>query len=129
MAAEIQQLIERAEQIDATEDDEYGDAGGEEIPEELRRRESRVAKIREAKAALEAEQAAADQAQGRGPDDDRAAGGERPQGGRSKSKRKFGEPKPQAQRNFSDPESKIMKTGGGFEQCYKRRRRWRKAGS
>ena len=118
LEAEIQQLIERAEQIDAAEDEQYGDASGEEIPSELSRRESRVAKIREAKAALEAEQAEADRAQGRGPDDDRAAGGERTPGGRSKYKRKFGEPKPKAQCNFSDPESKIMKTGGGFEQCY-----------
>ena len=118
LAAEIQQLIERAEQIDAAEDELYGEARGDEIPAELSRRESRVQKIREAKAALEAEQAAADRARGRGPDDDRAAGGERPQGGRSKYKRAFGEPEPKAQRNFSDPDSKIMKTGGGFEQCY-----------
>ena len=67
LEAEIQQLIERAEQIDAAEDEQYGDASGEEIPSELSRRESRVAKIREAKAALEAEQAEADRAQGRGP--------------------------------------------------------------
>ena len=109
LAAEIQQLIERAEQIDAAEDELYGEARGDEIPAELSRRESRVQKIREAKAALEAEQAAADRARGRGPDDDRAAGGERPQGGRSKYKRAFGEPEPKAQRNFSDPDSEIMK--------------------
>ena len=109
LAAEIQQLIERAEQIDAAEDELYGEARGDEIPAELSRRESRVQKIREAKAALEAEQAAADRARGRGPDDERAAGGERPQGGRSKYKRAFGEPEPKAQRNFSDPDSEIMK--------------------
>jgi transposase len=116
---EILELIDRAEQIDAAEDEIYGpDATGDEVPEQLRRRESRIAKIREAKAALEAEQAAADRAQGRRPDDDRVAGGERPQGGQSKYKREFGVPQPKAQRNFTDPESRIMKTGQGFEQCY-----------
>ena len=119
LAREIQQLIERAERIDAAEDELYGaDSTGDEIPEELERRASRIAKIREAKAALEAEQAAADRAQGRRPDDDRIAGGQRPQGGRSKHKREFGVPQPKAQRNFTDPESRIMKTGKGFEQCY-----------
>ena len=118
LAAEIQQLIERAEQIDAAEDELYGEARGDEIPAELSRRESRIAKIREAKAALEAEQAEADRAKGRRPDDERVASGERPQAGRSKYKREFGLPEPKAQRNFSDPESKIMKTGRGFEQCY-----------
>jgi hypothetical protein len=77
-----------------------------------------LARIRKEQAALEAEQAAADRAKGRGPDDERVAGGERPQGGRSKYKRKFGELPEKAQRNFTDPESKIMKTGKGFEQCY-----------
>ena len=116
---EIQQLIERAEQTDAAEDERYGaDSSGDEIPEELRRRESRITKIREAKAALEAEQTAADRVKGRRPDDERVAGGERPQGGRSKFKREFGVPEPKAQRNFTDPESKIMKTSRGYEQSY-----------
>ena len=118
LVAEIAELIERAERIDALEDEQYGEASGDEIPAELKRRESRLARIRKEKAALEAEQAAADRAQGRSPDDERVAGGERPQGGRSKYKRKFGEPPAKAQHNFTDPESKIMKTGKGFEQCY-----------
>ena len=45
------------------------------------------------------------------------AGGERPQGGRSKFKREFGEPEPSAQRNFSDPGSRIMKSKQSFEPC------------
>ena len=118
LVAEIAELLERAERIDAAEDEQYGEATGDEIPDELKRRASRLARIRKEKAALEAEQAAADSARGRSPGDERMAGGERPQGGRSKLKRKFGEPPPQAQRNFTDPESKIMKTGKGFEQCY-----------
>ena len=117
--AEIAVLIRRAEQIDRAEDELYGlEHSGEQIPEELRRREQRLEKIREAKAALEAEQAARDRARGRTPEDGREAGGKRPQGGRSKYKRVFGEPAPKTQRNFSDPQSRIMKTGKGFEQCY-----------
>jgi len=119
LEAEIQQLIERAQQTDAAEDNLHGAASsGEEMPPELSRRESRIAKIREAKAALEAEQAEADRARGRHPGDEPVAGQERPQGGRSKFKREFGEPEPAAQRNFTDAESKIMKTSQGQEQCY-----------
>ena len=116
---EIQQLLEKAQQTDAAEDELHGpENSGDELPEELRRREQRLETIRAAKASLEAEQAAADRAKGRSPDDDRLAGGERPQGGRSKFKREFGEPEPSAQRNFSDPESRIMKSKQSFEQCY-----------
>ena len=116
---EIQQLLEKAWQTDAAEDELHGpDKSGDEWPPELQRREQRLEKIREAKQALEEEQAAADRAKGRSRGDDRVAGGERPQGGRSKFKREFGEPEPAAQRNFTDPESKIMKTQQGFQQGY-----------
>lgn len=119
LAGEIGELLRRADEIDRAEDERYGaDRSGDEIPEELSRREQRLEKIREAKAALEAEQVARDRAQGRLPGDARVAGGKRPQGGRSKYQREFGEPEPKAQRNFSDPESRIMKTGQDFEQCY-----------
>ena len=56
LAAEVAEWFRRAEEIDAAEDAEYGpDRRGDELPEELRRRESRLKRIREAKAALEAE--------------------------------------------------------------------------
>ena len=116
---EIQQLIEKAQQTDAAEDELYGpDKSGDELPPELQRREQRLEKIREAKQALEQEQAEKDKQQGRHPGDGKVASETRPQGGCSKFKREFGEPKPQAQRNFTDPESRIMKSKQGFEQCY-----------
>ena len=119
LEAEIAELVRRAEAIDQVEDELYGpDSTGDEIPDELRRREQRLKKIREAKAALEAEQAERDRAAGRAPDDQRMASGKRPQGGRSKYSRDCGEPKPKAQRNFTDPASKIMKSSKGFEQSY-----------
>jgi transposase len=114
MRATAAELLEGAEAIDQAEDERYGpDRRGDELPDELARRESRLAKIREAKAALEAQEAQRERArhaqadaEGRKlrkphPDD------EPPQ------------PKPSAQRNFTDPDSKIMKTAdGSFHQCY-----------
>src|SRR3990170_2793209 len=112
--ANVAALLEEAEAVDAEEDERYGpDRRGDELPEELRRREQRLAAIREAKRALEAEAAEREaarraelEAQGKKP--------RRPPGGRDPFK-----PKPSAQRNFTDPESKIMKTSdGAFHQCF-----------
>lgn len=116
---EIRAMLERAQQIDLAEDELYGaEHSGDELPQELRRREQRLAKIREAKRALEAEQAGQDQARGRRAGDGKVASGKRPQGGVSKYQREYGEPPPKRQRNFTDPQSRIMKLQQGFEQCY-----------
>jgi len=57
---EMRALLRKAEIIDAQEDGRYGKGKrGSELPEELQRRESRLEKIRQAKAELEAEAAAA----------------------------------------------------------------------
>ena len=77
LQAEIAELLRRAEQADRDEDARYGaDRRGDELPAELARRESRLQKIREAKAALEAE--AREQAAQSGKDPD--AGGTGPEG-------------------------------------------------
>ncbi len=119
LAQEVSALLAEAERIDRAEDAEFGrNRRGDELPEELRRRETRLAKIREAKKALEDEAreravAEAEQkARDRGEDDDTVA--ERvAEAGRKAA------PKPKAQRNFTDPESKIMKTAdGSFHQCF-----------
>ena len=99
LTAEVAELLRRAEAADRDEDARYGpDQRGDELPAELARRESRLAKIREAKAALEAEARTQAQAAGKPPDDAR--------------------PPDKAQRNFTDPESKIQKTSDGFIQGY-----------
>ncbi len=99
LTAEVAELLRRAEVADHDEDARYGpDQRGDELPAELARRESRLAKIREAKAALEAEARTQAQAAGTPPDDAR--------------------PPDKAQRNFTDPESKIQKTSDGFIQGY-----------
>jgi len=96
---EIREMFRQAEVVDREEDRRYGaDRRGDELPEELARRETRLKKIREAQAALEAE--AREKAVEEGKDPQKA------------------KPPAKAQRNFTDPESKIQKTGGGFIQGY-----------
>ena len=87
LRAEIGALLKRAEAVDEAEDARYGeDARGDELPEELKRREDRLAAIEEAKARLEAEQRAMDDARGRKPGQAR-----NPKGGKP-YKREYGEP-------------------------------------
>src|SRR5680860_1129389 len=59
LAGEVEALLADAARIDDAEDAAYGpDRRGDELPAELARREGRLAAIRKAKAALEAEHAA-----------------------------------------------------------------------
>jgi transposase len=110
---QIAALTAQAETTDATEDATLGpDVRGDELPAELQRREERLAKIHAAKARLEARQADEDRQKGRTPDDDRKSRGTRP------FARDFGVPPDKAQDNFTDPESRIMKTSAGYDQCY-----------
>ncbi|MEX0824015.1 MAG: IS1182 family transposase [Woeseia sp.] len=112
---EIGSMCDKARQVDEAEDTRYGtDCRGDELPEELQHRQGRLEKIRAAKARLEAEQREVDEARGRHPDDDR-----RPPSGRGGPyKRDFGVPEDRAQSNFTDPDSRIMRTGDGYQQCY-----------
>jgi len=114
LEAEIAALPDRAGEIDAGEDAVHGaDSGDGRVPEEIARRGSRLEAIRAAKARLEARRRAADDAKGRRPGQDR-----NPRGGRP-YKRPHGVPEATAQENFTDPESRIMRTGaGGFRQCF-----------
>lgn len=111
---EIDALLAQAAAQDAAEDVQYGpEVRGDELPEELRRREDRLRKIREAKARLEAQQAEEDRGKGRDPDEGRRS----PRGGR-RFAREFGVPPDSRQSNFTDPESRIMRTHDGWKQSY-----------
>jgi len=115
-AEEVDDLLRRAEEADRSEDGLYGPGDrGDELPAELRFRERRLKKIREAKQALEEQALAQARAEGTIDED----GQPKPrQGGRS-PKTPPGQPKPKAQRNFTDPESRIMKMGSkAFDQAY-----------
>lgn len=105
LQAEVTALLTEAEAADARDDVAYGPTRrGDELPAELARREQRLHTIRAAKAVLEqeaqAEAALKRAAQGTGVPD-RPRRGRPPQPPRS-------EPHPKAQRNFTDPESRIM---------------------
>ena len=103
LQAEVDELLRKAQEVDEEEDRRYGkDKRGDELPEELAFREGRLRKIREAKAALEAEALAeAEQAE-------------------SEGRNHPGVPDDKAQRNFTDPDSRIMPGPGGreFQQSY-----------
>jgi len=114
LRGQVDALLADAEATDAAEDQTFGaDHRGDELPAELQRRETRLAAIREAKAALEAEAAAAEQAR-RTELEEQGKKPRNPPDGRDPFK-----PKPTAQRNFTDPDSRIMKTAdGAFHQCF-----------
>ena len=96
---EVRKLLRQAEATDKEEDQRYGgDRRGDELPEELQRRETRIARIREAKQALE--ERAREQARSEGKDAKKA------------------QPAQKAQYNFTDPESRILKGADGFVQGY-----------
>ena len=120
LQTEIDFYFKRAAEEDAAEDAEHGrDKAGPTVSEELKRRETRIAKIREAKATLEAEAKAAAEAKQkeRAEKEARAAEAGRKLGGRPP--KIDPEPKSTAQRSFTDPESRIMKGGNGsFIQAY-----------
>ena len=103
LEAGIGALPDRIRDTDVQEDERFGEAfRGDEVPEELRRREDRLEVIRAAKKRLEATRREADDARGR------ELGRERnPKGGRP-YKRACGEPDGKAQGNFTDPESAII---------------------
>jgi transposase len=111
LKGEVARLLAEAEATDAAEDAAHGpDRSGDELPEELARRQGRLAKIRQAKAMLEerarkeaAEEAARREAEGEAP---------------PKTAPADAVPGPKDQINFTDPESRIMKVADkGWDQC------------
>ena len=110
LEAEIRELLRRAAAVDEAEDAEYGpEQRGDELPEGLRRREGRLEKIREAKGRLE------ERARSRGQErvEGRGAGREEVAAAAARAV-----PKPKEQSNFTDPDSRIMKTSRGWVQGY-----------
>jgi hypothetical protein len=114
-AAEVDAGLTQAHEADAAEDGEHGsDRRGDEMPEGMADQQRRLQAIRAAKAALEAE--AARQAD---PDDESGPGassGLRWQGRALRGE--DGGPPNRAQRNFTDPDSRILPTRDGFVQGY-----------
>jgi hypothetical protein len=132
---EIDEILKRAQATDDAEDERYGKGKrGDELPEELRRRESRLEKIQEAKRALdeeaqqEAEAEAAEKLQRRAElekeYEKKIEEGLKDRRGLNKKPKipnpEEATPEPSKQKNFTDPDSRIMLNGAtkSFEQCY-----------
>lgn len=115
LRSEIRKLTQAAREQDDIDDKSFGPVRGDELPEELSTRKSRLATIQAAKKRLEARkaaEAAAKRADQRKDDDD-------VDGGSAVGDTKPSLPKPRDQENFTDPDSRIMPTGGkSFEQSY-----------
>jgi len=111
LAAEVQSWLDQAAAADATEDAQHGpDRRGDETPDWMADKQRRLARIRAAKAQLEAEAAA-------GPDSGAADGPGPSSGMQERGNRKTSPsdtPPDKAQRNFTDGDSRIMPSGGGF---------------
>jgi transposase len=109
LQAEVEALLQQAEVADARDDAAYGpDRRGDELPAELARREQRVQTIRAAKAVLEQEAQAEAAVQAAAREARNAA---RPRRGRPPQPPRS-VPRPKAQRNFTDPESRIVPAPG-----------------
>jgi len=120
LEAEVRALLEQAQQVDAAEEAQYGPGRrGDELPAELARRESRLTKIRAAKAALEQEAKAQAAHEAQAARAKLAAREHRVGSAKGKPAQvpdpDQARPAPTAQRNFTDPESRIMVDGATKE--------------
>ncbi|MGZ8371305.1 MAG: transposase, partial [Caulobacteraceae bacterium] len=115
LAAEVAGWLKAAEARDAEEDAALGERRGDEMPHWVADKAKRLAKIRAARAALEAEAKAEEKAAEAKAAAEQASQCRR---GRRKSKTPPDTPADKAQRNFTDPESRIMKGRDGFIQGY-----------
>jgi transposase len=120
LRAEVQELLERAGQVDAEQDAAMGSRRGDELPDELARRQERLQAIEEAMQRLEEQarqQAEAKRQEREQAQAEREASGQKPRG---REPQPISEtPEDKAQTNFTDPEAKIMKTSNkGFDYCF-----------
>jgi transposase len=113
LKAEVDRWLEAAQAADREEDELYGDRRGDELPDWVSDKQKRLEKIRQAKAELEAEARAAAEAESKA----RAEAEGRKKSGKPPAPPKA-EPDGKAQRNFTDPESRILKTKDGYIQGY-----------
>ena len=119
LEAEVDRWLGAAEAADREEDKLHGKQRGDEMPDWVADKQKRLQKIREARAALEAEAKAAAEEEMRRrekAEEQRKTEG-RKKNGKTPAPPKA-EPEGKAQRNFTDPESRILKTKDGYIQGY-----------
>lgn len=117
IAAEVRRILDEAAAIDAAEDALYGEARGDELPDDLADRSRRLQRLREAKARLDAAQADRDAAEA-----ERAArrAAEAAAGRKTPGRKRKGPPPEQKPLlvNGTDPDSRLIKVPGGYCQGY-----------
>lgn len=119
LEAEVKKMFQEAETVDAAEDALFGaDRRGDELPEELKDRHSRIARLKECKQRLDEEAAQAKDAQ-------QAKIEKRTQEEEAGQKKRGRKLRPaedvvdkESKANVTDPDSRIMKTRSGFVQGY-----------
>jgi len=115
---EIDKMLSEADTKDAEEDKAYGaDRRGDELPEEMRDRNSRINRLKACKERLEYQKAQAEKQQQDKIDERKAkeeSTGKRPRGRKPKPAEEAGNT--EAKANVTDPDSRIMKTRKGFVQ-------------
>jgi len=117
LETQVAELLAAAEAEDQAEDAQHGSRRGDELPKELRFRQQRLEKIRQAKVALEAEAQATAQRQ---REEKEAPAKSEPLDATEPESAEVAKPAEKAQRNFTDPDSRIMRDGStkSFEQSY-----------
>jgi len=113
------EILDEADEVDAAEDQQFGERRGDELPAELADRATRKARLRAAKARLEAEHAEKTRELERWQqekDDHIARTGNR-KGGWPPKPRPIA-PAPEGRINITDPDSRPVKTATGFLQGY-----------
>ena len=119
LAAEVERWLTAAEAADRAEDKLYGNRRGDELPDWVADKQKFLEKIRQARAELEAEAKAAAEEEKRRrqkADEEHQAVGRKKSGPKPAPPNE--EPSPKAQRNFTDPQSRILKTKDGYIQGY-----------
>jgi len=117
LQAEVDRWLAAAAAADAEEDEVHGSRRGDEMPKWVADKAKRLAKIRAAKAELEAEAKAAAEAEARAraeAEEKRKAEGRKKNGKDAAPPSET--PDDKAQKNFTDPQSRILKTKDGYIQ-------------
>ncbi len=114
---EIDELLQAAQNKDSQEDKQYGPGNkAQDLPTELAFREKRLKKIQEAKEQLEQE--AKDKAEAQKPEYEKKNKDRQDRGGQGRPPKPPSEvPEPKAQKNFTDPDSRVMPEQGGKSYC------------
>jgi transposase len=118
LEAEVDEILRQAAEIDQREDRLFGDARGDELPEALASKAGRLARLRQAKARLEAEAAAREQAYQQRVAAHTAAATAKGRTPQVLKRRPQEAPNPKATANVTDPDSRFLHTRNGTIQGY-----------